>query len=219
MSIIALANLKGGCGKTTLAVNLAGAFAPGSVLVDADPQGTATAWAEGGGLPFEVVTLREGGDVQAALLNTIAAQSAPVVIVDLPPMLGDATAAAFAVADLAVIPSGASGMDLTATSRVVSLLHQAREARGDGKPAAVMVPNRVDNRTAAGAEISGALHGYGEPVAPVVSQRVAHVDAFGSGQWIGDYAPRSPALAEIKSLAAVVRQLSGMKGAPWPARP
>ena len=46
MAIIALANLKGGVGKPTLAVNIAGVLAPKSVLVDAeraDPGATARA--------------------------------------------------------------------------------------------------------------------------------------------------------------------------------
>ena len=48
MAIIALANLKGGVGKSTLAVNIVSVLAPKSVLVDADPQSTATAWGGAG---------------------------------------------------------------------------------------------------------------------------------------------------------------------------
>lgn len=45
--IISIANQKGGCGKTTMTMQLAGALTtnPLKVLVvDADPQGTATRW-------------------------------------------------------------------------------------------------------------------------------------------------------------------------------
>ncbi len=46
--IIAIGNLKGGTGKTTIAVNLCGALANGAghpvALVDADQQASASAW-------------------------------------------------------------------------------------------------------------------------------------------------------------------------------
>ncbi|MHC5730941.1 MAG: AAA family ATPase, partial [Nostoc sp.] len=46
--IIAVVNQKGGSGKTTVSMQLAGAIARRSnkvLVVDADPQGTATRWA------------------------------------------------------------------------------------------------------------------------------------------------------------------------------
>ncbi len=67
------------------------------------------------------------------------------------------------------------------------------------------MPSKVDRRTAAGAEIEAVLHDYGEPVGPIVSQRIAHVDAFTGGQWIGGYAKGSAAHAEIKALVSVIK--------------
>lgn len=209
MAIIALANLKGGVGKSTLAVNIAGAFAPKVALVDADPQATATAWAEDGNLPFPVIEAPlTGQDVKAWIEKVLGIEAAQIVI-DLPPMLGDATAAALAICDLAVVPVSPSGADLRATNRAIELITEGRAQRGDGKPYALIVPSKVDRRTAAGAEIEAVLHDYGETVAPVISQRIAHADAFTAGRWIGDYAKGSAAHAEIKALAGVIKKLAG----------
>lgn len=209
MAIIALANLKGGVGKSTLAVNIAGVLAPSCALVDADPQATATAWGEAGNLPFPVIEAPLTGRNVEAWIAAVLDIDAKHIVIDLPPMLGDATAAALAVCDLAVIPVSPSGADLRATNRAMDLIREAREARGDSKPLALLVPSKVDRRTAAGAEIEAVLHDYGEPVGPGVSQRIAHADAFTAGQWIGDYAKGSAAHAEIKALASVVKRIAG----------
>ena len=210
MAIIALANLKGGVGKSTLAINIAGALSPGATLVDADPQATAAAWAEAGLLPFVVITNPLTVRGVTPWIEAVLKIEARHVIIDLPPMLGDATAAALAICDLAVIPVSPSGADIRATNRAIELVKEARAIRNDGKPAVLLVPSKVDRRTAAGAEIEAVLHDYGEPVGPSVSQRIAHADAFTAGQWIGDYAKGSTGHGEIKALASVVKRLAGM---------
>lgn len=113
MAIIALANLKGGVGKSTLAINIAGALGANVAVIDADPQATATAWSEAGQLPFPVHERPLSSKAVSAWITEALELSDTVkhLVIDLPPMLGDATAAALAICDLAVIPVSPSGAD------------------------------------------------------------------------------------------------------------
>jgi chromosome partitioning protein len=214
MIIVAIGNLKGGVGKSTLAVNLACELAGRQTvrLIDADMQETATEWLAGGRLPISGEALPLEDERKApAWLRRVKGQGADLVIIDLPPQTGASTAAALMVADLFLIPVAPSGLDLRAAVKALDLLKEAREARGGGEPKALLVPSRVDRRTGAGREIEAALHEMGEPVGPAIGLRSAFIDSATSREWVGGFAPRSVGHQEIQALAAVVDRLTRKK--------
>lgn len=213
MPVITLANLKGGVGKTTIAVNLAACLTEKKktnvTLIDADMQGSATAWAREGRLPMSVKTVPlERGEAPAAWLRRVDDESAAsdYIVLDLPPYLGSATSFAIAEADLVLIPITPSEADLEATAAVIALVREARRSRDDGGPRTFLVPSKVDRRTLVGREIEAVLHDLGEPVAPIISQRTAHVDAYSARVWLGAFAPASAGHREIQALTALVRK-------------
>lgn len=213
--IIATGGLKGGTGKSTLSVNLAChlALTMRVHLIDVDRQASANEWLAGNSnLPVAGSALPlDDQRGAAAWIRRVSAIDADVVMIDLPPQIGAATAAALMVADLFLVPVAPSALDLRAASKALDLLNEARAARGDGKPAVLLVPSKVDRRTGAGREIEAALHEMGHPVGPAIGLRTAFVDSAASSDWIGNFAPGSVAHQEIAALAAVVDRITKRK--------
>jgi chromosome partitioning protein len=208
--VIALVNLKGGCGKSTIAVNLACELAAGGdpvLLLDNDAQGTSSHWLRNGHLPIrgEFLPLENDEDGER-MARAVATKSERFIVLDAPAHVGAATQAAGRIADLVLIPVTASGVDLVATEAAVELIRQARLVRRTGAPKCLIVPSKIDRRTDAGRQIDEQLRAFGEAVGPAVHQRTAFVEAFGAGRWIGDFQPHSPAHYDIASLAIAVKR-------------
>jgi len=210
--VIAIANLKGGCGKTTIALNLACELnAKGAaVLIDADSQATASMWCELGAMPIAheklPIDTAKGADRWIRKIKDLA-QAKEFLVIDCPPQIGTTTATAVGFADLVLVPVCASSADLTATESAIALVNTARTSRPDKGPVCLIVPSKIDKRTSSGREILEALKRFEERISPTIYQRAAFVDSLGSGYWIGEYAPNGPAHQDIAALSAAVRKL------------
>jgi chromosome partitioning protein len=103
---IAFVNQKGGVGKTTLAINVAGCMARAGLkvlLIDADPQQSALDWAavRKGGCPFAIVGMPR--PVIHKELPKLEEGYSHVVI-DSPPSVHQLTQSIVAASDVVVVP-------------------------------------------------------------------------------------------------------------------
>jgi len=200
MTIIAILNQKGGCGKTTIAVNLAHSFQNRNyktLLVDSDPQGSARDWNEiNEGQILPVIGLdRESLPNDINTVKNIY----EMIIIDGAPSIAKLSTAAVKTADFVLIPVQPSPWDVWATAALVEIVKARQEITGN-KPTAAFVISRSIKNTKLSKEITGALASYELPVMQsTISHRIIYPTTAGEGQTVYcDY--RNEAAKEIDAL-------------------
>ncbi|MGG5808343.1 ParA family partition ATPase [Falsiroseomonas sp. CW058] len=205
--VIAVAQRKGGAGKSTLAANLAAAFAGTGqrvALLDTDPQQSLARWhalraaagSRAGVLDFEAPA---GWRVPATLDRL--RRSHDIVLLDTPPHADTDAKIAIRGADLVLVPLQPSPADLWAMEATLDL------ARAEKRPAAVAM-NRMPAQGKLPGEIMAELRSRGLTVldAPV-GNRSGFAQAFAAGLGVTEHAPRSAAAAEVHALASALKAL------------
>lgn len=206
MKTISIISQKGGAGKTTLALNLAGAAeAAGfrTVVIDLDPQASAKGWHDHRGKETPVVISAHASRLDE-VLGTARSHGAHLCIIDTAPHSETTALAAAKAADLILIPCRPAILDLRAISSSVDLVQLAR------KPGLVVL-NCVPPRGALADQAEEAIRAYDIPIAPArITQRAALVHSLTAGQTALEYEPEGVAAQEIKALCLLACKQAGM---------
>ena len=197
MTTVAIISQKGGAGKTTLALHLAAAAVDDgrvALIVDTDPQATASQWA--GWRKDEPPEVIDSPPPRlAAKVEQAQTQGAEFIVIDTPPHADSAARAAVEAADLVLIPCRPSAFDLSAiqtTSKLVQLLR---------KPAFVVFTAGPPNAPRVYQEAGELVESFGTPPCPFqMSDRAAFRHASAEGRTAMELDPDGKAADEVRQL-------------------
>ena len=206
--VITIAQRKGGAGKTTLAAQLAVAWARQGAkiaVLDIDPQASLSGWVAlrrtrlgAAGIGFDFAAL-PGWRAEQWIAEH--ARDADLVLVDGPAHIEAEARIAVRAAALVLIPVQPSPLDLWATEATLAM---ARDERRQ----ILAVLNRVAPRSAVAEHIAAGLTQAGATVAAArIGNRIALVHAMAQGLGVLESAAASPAAAEIAALAQEIGAL------------
>ena len=196
--IIAIAQQKGGAGKTMLAANLAVQWAGTHrvALLDIDPQGSLTRWHAQRRTQNLIFSNVSGWRLRAEL-ERLAAE-ADIVLIDTPPHIEADASRAIRSANLVLIPLQPSVPDLWAAEGTLKLAATERRR-------VALVLNRTPAKSRLRTAIETELARRGLTLLPTtLGNRTAYAQAFAQGMGVSETARPTQAGAEMAALASAV---------------
>ena len=210
MKTIGVIQVKGGAGRSTVSTNLAGELSKlgKAVLIDCDmPQGTAASWyavrqqaGKAGSLIADTAT-----NHRELVSKVEQYKDADYIVLDGPPRIAELTRAILVLADLCLIPVGASAAEIWATSDLLALIEEAKKVN---PVKARMIWTRYRPNTRLAQDLSElatkelGLAALGTPL----GMRVAYMEALGGGLTVAEMSDPS-ARIEARFLTEEVQSL------------
>ena len=200
MRTLALVTQKGGAGKTTLAACLAVVAAETGervIALDLDPQGSLAAWGDDRSADAPAVDSLPAEKVAQLpqVLAALAKQGYTLAILDCAGIASTATNLAIKAADLCLIPTRPTRLDIRATKPTIEAL------MGLKRPFSFVLNQCPPSaRGSRASEAAMGLQLMGSLVEPKMCQRADFQDALAAGQGVTEYAPSSKAADETRQL-------------------
>jgi chromosome partitioning protein len=201
--LIATTNSKGGVGKSTIAVHLAAWLhrqGKRVSVIDCDTQQSCSRWLHR--VNVEIPTVQMGTPEEVFKYALEFMPESELVIADGPAGLAELTRALLMVCDLALVPCGASALDLESSRITVEVIQQARKIRKGDLPMALFIPNRLQTNTLLANELLAVSSRLGIPVTQTsLRLRQIYANAPGQGQVVWNI-PNAPgeAVADMELL-------------------
>lgn len=210
--ILGLIQVKGGAGRSTIATNLAGMIAANKrvALIDCDlPQATSASWysvRKAQGKQGNLTLATAANHVQLIAEVERLKGEHDLIVIDAPPRIAEITKVALILADMCIVPIGASLADIWATSDLLQTIEAAKAHKPEVQ--ARILWNKFRTATKSARELSEAVKeqlGLKE-MGSKLGYRVAYSDAYGEGLTVMEWTDKA-ARDEMKMLGVELAHL------------
>jgi chromosome partitioning protein len=216
--IITVCNQKGGSGKTTVSMQLTGALARRGykmLVVDADPQGTATRWVASADdekpFPASVVGLSAASaKVHREVKKFI--DDYDIIVIDCPPAADSPVPqSALLIADIALVPVIPSPLDMWAAVGIRKVIENVSDIN-EGLQARLVV-NQCQPNTTIAKDALEVLPEFGIPLCETyLRQRTVYRQSAVFGSFVHEFDSKAEAaIDEVEALTSEVIALLGIE--------